>query len=83
MSTVGYGDMVPQSVGGRIIATLLIVFGIGLFAGITGVGSVKVARTLHHGAKCRTCSRSIAPDYPYCPYCAAVQISNKESASKV
>jgi len=83
MSTVGYGDMVPHSIGGRIIAMLLIVLGISLFAAITGVVSVKVARTLHHGAECQSCGKSIAPDYPYCPYCATAQISNKESAPEV
>ncbi len=78
MSTVGYGDMVPHSVGGRIIATLMIVFGVSMFAAITGVVSVKVARTLHHGAKCQTCGQSIAPDYQYCPYCASAQNLTQE-----
>ena len=35
VSTVGYGDIVPHTVGGRILGTLLIGVGLGLFAIIT------------------------------------------------
>ncbi|MCT8138313.1 potassium channel family protein [Anaerobacillus sp. CMMVII] len=35
-TTVGYGDISPQTIGGRIIAVLLMIFGIGLIGMITG-----------------------------------------------
>jgi voltage-gated potassium channel len=37
VTTVGYGDVVPQSADGQLIATVLMVGGLSLFAVITGV----------------------------------------------
>jgi voltage-gated potassium channel len=45
VTTVGYGDVVPQGTAGQIVATALMVGGLSLFAVITGViTSVFVAR---------------------------------------
>ena len=35
ITTVGYGDITPATVGGRIIAAMLMVIGIGLFSFVT------------------------------------------------
>jgi voltage-gated potassium channel len=37
VTTVGYGDVVPHDVGGRIVATVLMVFGIGFLTVVTAV----------------------------------------------
>jgi len=73
MTTVGYGDVVPQTLAGRAVAVVLMVIGICMFAAVTAVVSVKIARSLHHGVECRGCGKSIAPEFPYCPYCTAKQ----------
>lgn len=39
MTHVGYGDVVPTSVVGRLLAALLILFGLGLFALFTAIFS--------------------------------------------
>jgi voltage-gated potassium channel len=45
VTTVGYGDVVPGPGGGKLIATVLMIGGLSLFAVITGViTSVFVAR---------------------------------------
>ncbi|WP_349920981.1 potassium channel family protein [Aeromonas veronii] len=36
LSTVGYGDLVPKTEEGRFVASLLILFGVGLFGAISG-----------------------------------------------
>ena len=73
MSTVGYGDFVPHSPIGKVVATLLILTGICMFAMVTAVISAKVGRMLHYSASCNFCGISIAPDYRYCPHCATNQ----------
>ena len=37
VTTVGYGDVVPQDTGGRLIASVLMIGGLSFFAVITGV----------------------------------------------
>ena len=73
MSTVGYGDFVPQSAVGKMLAASLIMSGICMFAMVTAVISVKVGRMINNSAKCTTCNHGIAPDYLYCPHCASAQ----------
>ncbi|MDX8405334.1 MAG: ion transporter [Mariprofundus sp.] len=82
MTTVGYGDVVPHTLAGRMIAICLMVVGICLFAAVTGVVSVKVARVLHHGMKCRACDKSMAPEYTYCPYCGVTQADPETEKSE-
>jgi voltage-gated potassium channel len=36
LSTVGYGDLVPKTEQGRFVASLLILFGVGLYAAVSG-----------------------------------------------
>jgi len=73
MTTVGYGDVVPHTLAGRFVAVCLMVVGICMFAAVTGVVSIKIARAVHHGVKCSGCGKSIAPEFPYCPYCTTKQ----------
>ena len=73
MSTVGYGDFVPQTAVGKMLAASLIMSGICMFAMVTAVISVKVGRMINHSSKCTSCHHGIAPDYLFCPHCAAAQ----------
>ncbi|MDQ6971725.1 MAG: ion transporter [Mariprofundaceae bacterium] len=70
MTTVGYGDMVPHTLAGKGVAVMLMVIGISMFAMVTGVVSVKVARALHNSSKCPSCSRGVDPQFSFCPFCA-------------
>lgn len=50
ISTVGYGDLVPQTPGGRIVAVFMMLFGIALLSVITAtVASVFVTQKLKEG----------------------------------
>lgn len=44
VTTVGYGDITPETVGGRIVAAALMIVGIGLFSFITANVAAKFAR---------------------------------------
>lgn len=73
MSTVGYGDFVPQTPIGRMIAAGLIMSGICMFAMVTAVISVRVGRMVHNSVRCGRCHHGISPDYDFCPHCALPQ----------
>ena len=40
VATVGYGDIVPQSVAGKVLAAVVILFGLGFFSLLTASFSV-------------------------------------------
>jgi len=78
MSTVGYGDFVPQTSVGRMIAAGLIMSGICMFAMVTAVISVRVGRMVHNSVRCSRCNHGISPDYDFCPHCALPQQAEEE-----
>lgn len=59
MTTVGYGDIAPQTVPGQAIATLVMILGYGIIAVPTGI----VSAELVHGR------RGLAPAAMLCPAC--------------
>lgn len=78
MTTVGYGDMVPQTIAGKIAASVLMVTGIIIFATLTATVSMKLVRLLNNNKKCGTCSKMISQDFYHCPYCGAEQSDETE-----
>jgi len=73
MSTVGYGDYVPHTIIGKLLAGVLILIGICMFAMVTAVISVRVGRMVHMDTKCLECNNSLSSEYKYCPFCGASQ----------
>jgi len=73
MTTVGYGDIVPHTAAGRILASVLIVIGVSMFAMLTGIISVKVSHTLSYQRACPACERKVAQEFSFCPYCGTNQ----------
>ena len=69
MSTVGYGDLVPTTLGVRLLAILLMGVGISLFAIVTATLSVKVARLMSDQRECQECHRKTLREHHYCPRC--------------
>lgn len=69
MTTVGYGDMVPISVAGKIEAAVLILTGITMFALLTGTVSIKLAELLNDRARCRHCGHAVAAQAHFCQQC--------------
>jgi len=66
LTTVGYGDVYPVTAGGRLLASVIAILGIGMFAlptGILGAGFVEAIekRKKHEKTKtCPHCGRTIA-----------------------
>lgn len=64
LTTIGYGDIVPVTVPGRIINSFIALLGIGLFAlpaGILGSGFVEAIRERRPSVRCRRCGAPIEP----------------------
>ncbi|WP_266365162.1 ion transporter [Tellurirhabdus rosea] len=73
VTTVGYGDIVPSTALGKIIATLIMILGYAIIAVPTGIVTVSIARAAQRGVStqaCPNCSRQgHDPDARFCKYC--------------
>jgi voltage-gated potassium channel len=74
VTTVGYGDISPHTVPGRVLASLLMTVGYGIIAVPTGIVTFEFARASAAGYSrfCRTCGLSAHDlDALYCKRCGA------------
>jgi voltage-gated potassium channel len=73
MTTVGYGDIAPQTVMGQAVAALTMLFGYSVIIVPTGIFSAEVMASRKAGVTtqaCRGCSREgHDTDARYCKYC--------------
>lgn len=76
MTTVGYGDITPHTVPGRLLASLLILTGYSLIAIPTGVMSAYMSEMLQHRRRqqyCRAChSNDHGDGARFCQHCGAL-----------
>jgi voltage-gated potassium channel len=74
MTTVGYGDVSPQTVWGKFLATVIMILGYGIIAVPTGIVSVEMhaaSRTISTQA-CPSCSsEGHDADAKFCKNCGA------------
>lgn len=75
MTTVGYGDIAPQTVLGKILASLVMILGYGIIAVPTGIVTVELSRNRPAGVStqsCPTCgTEGHDPDALFCKRCGA------------
>ena len=72
LTTVGYGDLAPKTVLGRLLASLLMILGYGIIAVPTGIVSVELARAgvAVPGRACGECGAAFHdPDARHCKFC--------------
>lgn len=84
LTTVGYGDVVPQTGLGRLISGMLMLLGIGVIAIPTGIVSSAMVDRYSRAAsqRCPSCELSAHdPDAAYCKRCGAVLIEASTSLS--
>ncbi len=75
LTTVGYGDISPQTPLGQMLASIIMIFGYGLIAVPTGIVSVEIVRKSSDkitNNACPECSaEGHASDAKFCKYCGA------------
>lgn len=75
LTTVGYGDIAPQTPLGRALASCVMIVGYGIIAVPTGIVSVELARASGRPVSTQACPECSAeghdPDAVFCKYCAA------------
>ena len=73
MTTVGYGDIAPQTVVGQILASVLMITGYGVIAVPTGIVTVELGHAVRSRSGARTCGACGETghdvDAHYCKYC--------------
>lgn len=80
ITTVGYGDISPQTPWGQFLASILMVIGYGIIAVPTGIVSVELARATDEARKkCPSCMASVYPhNANYCANCGnKISVENK------
>lgn len=78
LTTVGYGDISPATVPGRMLATMIMIIGYGIIAVPTGIMTVEIAQAARDKYRkvssqaCPNCSaEGHDPDAVYCKYCGS------------
>ena len=73
MTTVGYGDIAPATVPGKILASLVMIIGYGIIAVPTGIVTAELVRPLKTAVSTQACPSCSAeghdPDAGFCKYC--------------
>ncbi len=75
LTTVGYGDLSPQTPLGQMLASVIMIFGYGLIAVPTGIVSVEIARKKFGKISTQVCLQCSAKghdsDAKFCKFCGA------------
>lgn len=74
LTTVGYGDISPQTPWGQALASVVMIMGYAIIAVPTGIVTVELAQAVREGSVVRRCSMCAATghdaDARYCKYCS-------------
>jgi voltage-gated potassium channel len=75
LTTVGHGDIAPQTLPGKILASAVMILGHGIIAVPTGIGTVELAGVRRHELTTQACPQCAAEGHDagasYCKYCGA------------
>ena len=73
LTTVGYGDISPQTPIGQIRASLIMIIGYGIIAVPTGIVTAELTRATRQEVSTQSCPACSAeghdPDAQHCKYC--------------
>lgn len=73
LTTVGYGDITPQSIPGQVIASFLMIIGYGIIAVPTGIVGAEISKVKKVNTQsCSNCSEEDHDnDAEYCKHCGS------------
>lgn len=73
ITTVGYGDIVPQTVGGKFIASFIMLIGYSIIAVPTGIFAMEFAKSKKNdvGPRCRKCNHKNPEHSRFCNQCGS------------
>lgn len=75
MTTVGYGDISPQTILGQAIASIVMILGYSIIAVPTGIVSVEMSKTFSRKVSTQVCKECSAEghdtDAKHCKFCGA------------
>ncbi len=75
VTTVGYGDITPQTVAGQVIASLAMLTGYSIIAVPTGILTVELSREMQRDSHARICANCAKGghdmDSKYCRFCGS------------
>lgn len=73
LTTVGFGDITPQTPFGQIVAAMIMIIGYGIIAVPTGIVTVEMSNAFRDGVSTQAClhcsSEGHDVDAVYCKYC--------------
>ncbi len=73
LTTVGYGDIAPQTGPGQALAAVIMIIGYGIIVVPTGIVTAELSRAERRGVSGQACPQCSAeghdPDARYCKYC--------------
>jgi voltage-gated potassium channel len=77
ITTVGYGDIVPVTILGKLISSFAMIIGYAIIAVPTGIITVEIAKSYEKKVKCDKCGKDNKSDANFCNNCG-VKIEKKE-----
>ena len=76
LTTVGYGDISPQTGLGQTLAALIMIIGYGIIAVPTGIVTAELTQVYKKSVSTQSCPQCSAeghdPDARYCKYCGSI-----------
>lgn len=81
ITTVGYGDIVPVTVVGKIISSLIMLMGYSIIAVPTGILTVEMSRSETKKRLCENCGNVLEQNHNYCSKCGS-SVKEREDSVK-
>lgn len=82
VTTVGFGDIVPQTTLGKIISSFAMILGYAIIAVPTGIFTAEMSRSIKEQKKCSECEHKNPDNAQFCNQCGASLSTSEDSDKK-